>query len=537
MKIFFNKPFQAIALLCLLAIAAISGCKEDINGASWDVGVLAPILKTTLTLENATKDSILRSDSDGAMRVVYERNLEELFLDTLLTIPDTTFKTGIIGIGLTIQPNAQIPAINQTTKYDLKGAELTDAIARSGYVGVKLINTVSEKIFIEYDIPSATLNGQPFHFEGVLPAAPNGGTAVLDTLFDVSGYVFDLRGQDSDSYNRLISSVSGQLDPDGGSIAPAFGDTFIYIENSFIDIVPEYVRGYFGQQSVNIGPDTAAIAFMKKFVDGELGLDSVTLSFAFSNGIGVDARTKLNEFTAFNTRTSSTISLNHDIVGTSINISRSIEAYPQSYIVTPTVKSYVIDNSNSNLKEIFESLPDEFRYSVDFELNPLGNISTANDFYYHNHQFQAQLKLEVPLNLYSNNLTLVDTLDFNGSESSVSQRIQSGNFRLIADNSFPLEAKVQLMLLNESGSLLDSLVTQNTITAPSLDGELKSVGSAQSTVILPLSVTQADALNETRKVLIKVSFTTPAGNQLVKIYNHYKLDVKLIGDFNYTIGG
>lgn len=504
---------------------------------SWDVGLLAPVLKTSLTLDNLVEDSILQSDNEGALRVVYEKNLEELFLDTLLTIPDTTIQNEIKGIGFPIQPGQLIPSINQTTKYDLRGAELTKALARSGYVTVRMRNKLTEKVFFNYDIPSATLNGQPFHFEGVLPAAPPGGEAVIDTLFNVTGYTFDLRGPDGDSYNKLETSVSGQLDSNGEAVNPAFGETFLIVENGFMSVVPEYVRGYFGQQSINIGPDTAEIAFMKKFVSGELGLDSVTLSLDFSNGIGVDARAKLNEFVAYNTRNSSQISLNHSLVGTAVNISRSIETYQQSYNVTPSAKSFVVDNSNSNLKEIFESLPDAFRYSVDFELNPLGNISTGNDFYYHDYQFQAKLKLEAPLSLYSNNLTLVDTLDFNGSDNTASKRIQSGNFKLIADNSYPLEAKVQLMLLDENGGLLDSLVTQNTISAPALDNEFKSIGSAKSNIILPLSTTQADALYDTRRVKIKVSFTTPVGNQLVKIYNHYKMDIKLIGDFNYTVGG
>lgn len=520
---------KILALITAVIVSLTYGCKENMSDATWDMDVIAPVLKTTLTLDNLTNDSIIRADQDNGLRIVYERNLEELFLDTLLTIPDTTVTNNLFSvIPLNISAGQFIPAISQETKYNLKGAELTRAVARSGKVTVKMTSQLSTKLFFTYKIPSAKLNGQIFQFTGEIE--PNG---TIYKEFDVSGYTFDLKGLNGNKVNTLVTTFSGQVDPAGGGVTLPANQTFMSVENGFVGVVPDYVRGYFGNQLVKIGPDTAGIKFMQRIIDGGIGLDSATLSLSFSNGIGADAKARINYLTAVNHRTGNSVNLSHPVVGTNINISRAIETFIQSGEVIPSQKSYVFNNANSNLKQIFETLPEELYYSVDFELNPLGNISTGNDFYYYQHQFQAQLKLNIPLSLYSENLTLVDTIDFNANSSTVARRIQNGSFRVVADNSFPMEAKIQLYLIDGNDNLLDSLITQSAIAAPDLDADKKVIAPRQSTVIATISDTQSDAINNTKKIKLKASFTTPLGNELVKIYAGNKLDVKLIADFNY----
>ncbi len=520
-----------LAFLSFIISLSLSGCKENMSEASWDVDIIAPVLKTTLTLEDLERDSIIQAGQDNSLRVVYERDLEELFLDTLLTIPDTTITNNLFSvIPLNVPAGQFIPELSQETKYNLKGAELTKALARSGKVTVKMTSQLSTKLFFTYKIPSATLNGNVFQFTGEIEA--NGS---IYEEFDVSGYTFDLKGLNGNKINTLVTSFSGQVDPDGGSVSFASNQTFITIDNGFVSIVPEYVRGYFGNQVVNIGPDTAQIKFMQRIIDGGIGLDSATLSLNFSNGIGADAKARVNYLTAVNNRTGSTVSLSHPVIGTNINISRAIETFIQSGYVIPSEKEYKFNNANSNLKQLFENLPEELHYSVDFELNPLGNVSTGSDFYYHQHQFQAKLRLDIPLSLYSDDLTLVDTIDFNAGDNTLARRIQNGSFRVIVDNSFPMEAKLQLFLMDTNNIVLDSLITQSVIAAPDLDTDKKVIAPKKSTVIAAITEGQSEAINNTKKIKIKASFTTPLGNELIKIYSGNKLDIKIIADFNYLL--
>ena len=64
----------------------------------------------------------------------------------------------------------------------------------SGGVSVEGNSTIQDTIKIQYSIPSATLNGQPFEIYLELPPAPVGGSISEDKFFDFSGYILDLTG-------------------------------------------------------------------------------------------------------------------------------------------------------------------------------------------------------------------------------------------------------------------------------------------------------------------------------------------------------
>jgi hypothetical protein len=239
--------------------------------------------------------------------------------------------------------------------------------------------------------------------------------------------------------------------------------------------------------------------------------------------------------TSYNSRTGNTVNLSHSLIGNPVNITRATEPWHYSGNVTPTNVSYLIDKNNSNILSFIQNFPDKLYYSLDFFVNPLGNISSGNDFFYFDKNIDATIKLEVPLSLYANGLTLTDTIDFSSDASDVGKRINTGHFRLTADNGFPLSAKLQLILLDENNIVLDSLLTDQVIAAPPLDADFKVVNSLISDIILPVSSSTGDKLNNTKKINIKVVFDTPQAPQLVKIYDGYKMDIKVIADFTYTI--
>ena len=79
----------------LLAIFALSSCKQDLANVGWDVDVLAPVLRTRLDMSDLVADSLLTADADGALRLRIETPLIDLPLDSILKIPDTTISKTI----------------------------------------------------------------------------------------------------------------------------------------------------------------------------------------------------------------------------------------------------------------------------------------------------------------------------------------------------------------------------------------------------------------------------------------------------------
>ena len=205
-------------------------------------------------------------------------------------------------------------------------------------------------------------------------------------------------------------------------------------------------------------------------------------------------------------------------------------------IIYPTYANFPLNTTNSNIKPMIENLPNKFGYSMQIITNPLGNVSGSNDFIYSDRLLKATLKMEIPLSLVANNLTLADTLDLNISQNDGTQNIHEGTITLFANNGFPFDAKLQLYLLNESNVVTDSIFGYaNTIVEAPINSSLRVIGKKLTKITLPVSESKMNLLYDTKKVVMKIRFNTSAQPQYIKIYSEYSIEVKLVGDFNYTI--
>jgi hypothetical protein len=185
---------------------------------------------------------------------------------------------------------------------------------------------------------------------------------------------------------------------------------------------------------------------------------------------------------------------------------------------------------------MIENLPDKFGYSMQMITNPLGNISGSNDFIYVDKLLKASLKMEIPLSLVANNLTLQDTLDFNISTTDGSQNVHSGTITLFANNGFPFDASLQVYTLNENNAVTDSLFGYaNTIDEAPINSSLRVIGKKLTKIVIPIDENRMNLLYATKRIVLKAKFNTSAQPQYIKIYSDYGLDVKLVGDFNYTV--
>ncbi len=195
-------------LLSSYFLVLSSGCKEDSGNAEWDVDVLAPVLKTTLSLNDLVEDSLLVSNPDSSLKFVYVNNFSNLLIDTLLSIPDTTIVNLLsLPISTTIQPGVSLININLETRYALKDAQLVEALVRSGSIIVNVQNALATPVIMNYSIPSATLNGVAFSITRTISA-----TSSITETFDISGYHLDLRGLDGNSFNTLVTAIGGHTE-------------------------------------------------------------------------------------------------------------------------------------------------------------------------------------------------------------------------------------------------------------------------------------------------------------------------------------
>lgn len=531
--------FKKIGIACLLATGLFTGCKMDIANTSWDVDVLAPVITTRLTMADLLADSLLTANAEGALRLKISTSLIDLPLDSILKIPDTTL-TKVILLPLplnNIEPGFElpIPLVDQT-RFELGDIALKKILLRRGKLKLKVKSTLTTGVDFTYQIPLASQFGVSFEAAESMPAGSVSDTSFAQFEFDLAGYEVDLRGVDASSFNTLVTSFVIKTSVTGSTVSiPAF-QPFFFLEYSFVDLQADYGSGYFGQQSTSVDDENSEIDVLNRITEGQMFLDSVTIALNVSNGVGADARFRLDELSSINSRQNNTVNLSHEIVGNTLLLTRALDVNGNAEDVIASERHFVLNNGNSNIRQFIENLPDQLGYTFSFDLNPLGNVSSGNDFFYYDRPFEAVMDIDIPLRTTLTNLTLVDTLDFNLSETGVVESVNSGSFTLVAKNGLPLEATIELLLLDENALTMDTLVVPSTVAAPALDGNLKVIAPLESRILIPIPNKTSNILPQVRMVRLKVRFNTAEQPNLVEFYSHYGIDIKLIGNFNLNFG-
>lgn len=507
-------------------------CRKDPKNPTWDIDILAPLIKSNLTINNIILDSLLHENPDNSLDIIYKK---DLYSFSAVTIPDTTMDTvyfsPLMIIADSCDPIISLPP--EEIDLNVGTVQLTTVTIRSGKMQFSLENKTRKILDVRYQILSASLNGSPFDITVSVPSKTGSNPGVISSTFDLSGYKLNLTGQSGNKVNTIVTKISVKvncLDFPKDTIFP-FSDN-IKVKTSFLDIIPQYAKGYFGSTTTVVGPDSTDFSLFKPIIDGTIDFKDIRIGLNIENSVGVDAKVTLNDLSSINTRAGSTIQLSHSIIGSPLNIDRSLD---NAGIVTPSTYSVSFTPSNSNIKQFIQNFPDKMSYQIGVELNPLGNVSGGNDFIYYDKLMRMQMNMIIPLSLVANDLTLADTVDFNFSSNT--DNINSGKLYLFIDNGFPFTAETQLYLLDANLTIVDSLLNvPNTILAPPLDANFMCVGQKLTKLTIPVDEKKIQLLKNTNKMFIKMKYNTASQPNHVKIYSFYEMNVKIVGDVNYTIG-
>ena len=522
--------------LSLIVTVILFSCRKELDKPSWDTHDIAPIVSASLSINNLLPDSILQTNPDSSLTIVFKSDLFNYSMDTLFKIPDTTLaEVYTLPATLTLQAGQEVVTNNLSeTTYSLKGSQLKMIVIKSGAINYNIISYIKEVTDFRYSFASASKNGVPFAIDVEVPAAVGNTPGVYNETFDLSGYTISLTGINNDKTNTIFTSLTASVSQDGQAVNVGPSDSLI-IKNTFQNFIPYFAKGYFGKNTIDIGPDETEFSVFKNITDGTIQLEDVNFELSIENPIGMDAQIYINELSSINTHTGTTINLVNANVGVPINVNRAAEGINGN--IFETHKDVVLNTSNSNIKDMLENIPDKFGYSLQLITNPLGNIAGSNDFIYSDSLLKVFLNMDIPLSMVATNLTLMDTIDLNLSgNNDDEQAIKSGTLTALVDNGFPFDAELQIYLLNADNVIIDSLIaTSNTIDAADVDGSFKASDKKHSEIIIPLSEVKMDVLYATKKAILNVIFNTSSQPQMMKIYSDYEIDLQLIADVNFTI--
>ncbi len=429
-------------------------------------------------------------------------------------------------------PAQSVISADNNIVYDLGGAQVKHMKVKSGRVSFRVVSTIQEDMKVDYRIPHAVRDGLPFLQQFTVPAAAPGSNVQFIREYDITGYTIDMRGKNpivDDTVNSFYNILDVTIDSTGRETSISLNDSvFLYI--GLLDIIPEYAEGYFGQQTMAIGPSTIDFDFFKS-VSGKLDLEDITLSLEMQNGIGAEADLKINYLTARNSRKGNAVQLS----GTPI--SSVIKLYEATLIpFSPNIQIVTLNPSNSNIKPFVELLPDKLDYSVEIQTNPNGNVNNYRDFITDQSEFVALLGVNIPVSLKADALSLSDTVEFSFGSLQRSENIREGNLNIVCDNGFPMDATLQIYLLNDNNFIIDSLmISRNRISAaPSNPSTYKVIQPLRSVAVAELPPARMSNFRLAKRMIVKATFdTSKTSNNYWKIYNSYKFGFTLTGDFIY----
>lgn len=523
--------FRILLLIAALA-ALLGGCRKQ--DTSWDMDIRGPVLRSSLGLENLLPDSLLQVNPDGSVTLVFDETLYRLDLDSLIHLPDTTvadtFQLPSIVPYLDMNPGQIIFSRSEENNFAVPDVELTQALLDAGQCVVTLSSTIPEKTVLTYTLTKATRNGQPFTASLTLPPGSPSAPSTVTVNFDLSGYLLNLRGTNR-PYNSYSTHFTIALAPDANPTR-VYSSDFIILGSTFTGLVPAFAKGYFGSRSFSVPSESADFSIFRKIRSGTLDIDRINVDLTLRNTVGAEARITLNQFESENSHSGLSVALNHSSIGNPINLNRA--THNGFGTINPAVHTIRLDESNSNIDQIVENLPNRFTVGLDMQINPMGNISAHNDFVYRSSTFEAALRMELPLSFIANQLTLVDTLSINAG-STENGHIREGTFTIEADNGFPLRAQLQLYMLDQYGNLGDSVVSQGLLEAAYTNASHIVTAPRRSSVVAKLNASQMESLYRSSRILMKVVFETSSSTTHVQLYDHYRIKLLLTGDFNYHV--
>jgi len=431
-------------------------------------------------------------------------------------------------------PSMDVLTVTQEITQNLGSAKLTYLEASEGRLHIYISSSIPEQIQLTFTLDGAyDKAGRPLTKSTTVPGAPPGGLSHIDQILDISGYSLSLTGANHDKFNTYTQTVKAHVDSSGISRTITSADS-IRISYSLENIKPRVIKGYAGNDTIHIAPTTSAFDFFNAIKAGTLDLEDVKVGLELENGIGVKGDVVIHDFEA--KKNSSSVALNAPtVIDQRIHVNKATE-FPFS----PSTSNVTLNKSNSNIKNLIELFPNNIQYAMDVYMNPQGDDHSYSDFVNTSSRLNVNLDFEMPLSLKANNLTLQDTIPF-ALASSIDQlnAITDGTVHIIAENSYPMEASVTMIVYDDFFNVVDTLV-KNYVVAP---GDLNNVCrvTAQKRSIINISADKAhmEKLKLGTKAVIVARFSTksnqPACNSYLKIYSDYQLSVKLTADFHYDL--
>ena len=412
--------------------------------------------------------------------------------------------------------------------------ELSRIVVDTGVLYMQAISTVEEPVILEYEIPSATKANQNLLLAGTLPSSPPNGTSLYNDSKNIRDYSVNLNGINFDPNvkNTFFAQLRARIDSSGNMVFISLEDS-IYLTTGIQGLMPSKIEGWLGRDTISTDDEQLPLFLFEDIDGGSFDLAAARIRMELINHFGADMQFVLTDVRTENQASGQMASMNWIGLGQALDLPSALDDAPNFQPVAHS-ESWQLDESNSNLNELFNIQPDRLIYDLDLFINPSG-IANPKGFAYRHHPIEAWMHVEIPLMLSLDGLLLIDTSAFKYSDIDPNDRLIGGTLRLFADNFMPIEAEVDLIAIDSTGTPLDTLLGTEKIQAALLNADERVESSLRTIIEYPLDGQAIEQLKKADRMVFKGRYSTQDRPKRIPLYEHYRTELKLSGAFQFRI--
>lgn len=483
-------------MLILCSIGMLSCTKELDFDQTEDVdinfGLNVPVMNASLDLSNfIDSNENIVVDPDGGLRIkLQEDNIFDFGIQDFTSVPNQelfseNLLVGNVGIGF------------QAEMSNAGDFSLTEFTIESGQFVFTAVTSTPDPVDMIIKINNATNNGVPAEF-----IISTTGTTTVQTI-NLNNLILDFGTSGNNILDFEFTSTTS---------APIGTTINLTCDANNIEILS--LKGDFGNLQVDIPTDSFNLDIdgFDKFVDG-LYFDNpsfnmhVESQLGFSMGLNLDLEGKNNSGVVSN--------LNADEL--------IIQQAANPGDVVNDVLS--INKTNSNLPDFLSTVPSKIDYSGYVEMNP--GPGPYSNFIHKDFSCSASLDIDIPLEVKIQDLvyeTLMEDMDLLEDESD---EITNGELLFAVKNKFPLDANINLLLLDVNKNTIDSIQLP-LLTAANVGPDGIATEYAEHEFNVVLTQQNINSLYDTENIKLVGHLTsTNQGNTTVKILDSYDINIKM----------
>lgn len=517
-----------IRLSLIIITISFFACKKE--KTTWNTNWNVPLVHGKLTLNDIKKVNVSENTENFAS-VFFDDTIFSFSIDTLIKLPDTTLiQDAVISFpSLTLGPGNLIQNQNIDQLYDLGQIALKRVIVDEGTAIITITTPWQGKSKVDFNFPKTKEgDGSPFTRTYHMPAGSQANPSVRVDSIDMAGFDFDLTGSTGGLVNNILADMFIYSDEETNYITITNQDT-VRVKLDFKDMTARYARGYFGSYTLS---DTATIdiAQMKQIISGSVTLDSINLDLIIKNGFKLVSQATFSQFKGINSNTANIVNLTFPQLNNALNINPATGGL---YNHQSSTLDLLLNSANSNILAFLENLPDKIDIGFTININPYGNVNDGDDEYFYDSSMDLILQGDFPLQFASNELTLVDTMDFSYDPNKKATP-QSAFVTLKYKNRFPLGAKAKLNLLDANKGLLHSISSDTQINPASYNSTTSTSTLAEGNVIFTFNNEVITDLENVKYLSIEVALSSDQTAKVKFNMDDY-FDFNLFSDLNIKL--